>query len=104
MADSELNGIAELLKNMDAKGLIDVFNDSKDSLTRMKAAKALGEIGDDKAISPLKRACLDENEDAEVKREAARALYKITLDMPLDEEMLSIGMIVSRILLSDSNG
>ena len=69
--------IEELKARGDVEGLIGALEDS-DADVRWKAAYALGEIGDERAVEPLIEALKDSNKD--VRENAAEALKKIVLN------------------------
>jgi HEAT repeat protein len=60
----------------DAKGLIKALR-SKESDVRMSAAKALGKIGDARAVEPLIQALRDDDGDDELQRTVTAALQKL---------------------------
>lgn len=59
----------------DVKGLIKALHYKKDWEVRIRAAEALGMIGDPRAIKPLTTALTDKNPD--VRKYAFEALHKI---------------------------
>jgi HEAT repeat protein len=67
--------VEKMIEEKNVEGLINVLQNDPDSNVRKKAATALGEIGDKKAIGPLIHALYDDNE--EVKIQAATALGAI---------------------------
>ena len=69
--------IKELKARGDVEGLIGALEDS-DAGVRWKAAYALGEIGDERAIEPLIEALKDSDEY--VRKGAAHALGKIAIN------------------------
>lgn len=67
--------VARLKEKRDIKGLIKALKYRKNWLVRSRAAKALGEIGDTRAVEPLCVALKDEN--LGVQTDVAKALKKI---------------------------
>lgn len=67
--------VEKLKERNNVKGLIKALEYKKYAYVRMRAARALGEIGDQRAIEPLMRALSDSDRD--VRKEAARVLGEI---------------------------
>lgn len=67
--------VDELKAKIDVDGLIKALEYEKDRQVQCDAAKALGKIGDERAVEPLINAL--KNKDGDVRRESAEALGKI---------------------------
>ncbi len=67
--------VLKMSEKLDVEGLIKALGYEKDCDVRRKAAKALGKIGDSRAVEPLMRAINDS--DSEVRCAAAKALGEI---------------------------
>ena len=70
----EISDMEKMQVNKDVEGLIRALKD-KDRHVRSWAARALGEIGDKRAVGPLIKALRDK--DSGVREYAAEALEKI---------------------------
>jgi HEAT repeat protein len=104
--DSKYNksDIRKLKEKKDVEGLIKALK-YEDSSIRVFSAGALGEIGDERAVTPLTRSLKDEEE--EVQNEALNALFKIgdpavnTLIMALEDEKLAAGAKLALIKIGE---
>lgn len=63
--------VEKLVAKKDIKGLVKVLKSEKDSEIRTRAAEALGEIGDERAVKPLINALGNVNEDLKLNAEIA---------------------------------
>ena len=68
--------LSKIDKTNSAKAFITILKDNR-SILRLRAAEALGEIGDSKAIEPLKEVSQNDT-SAEVREVASEALNKIS--------------------------
>jgi HEAT repeat protein len=67
--------VQKMSEKLDIEGLIKALAYEKDSYVRREVAKAVGKIGDSRAVEPLINALNDS--DSDVRREVAKAIGKI---------------------------